>query len=131
MSKKSRRPPDLENRTFSAIITEFVEGYMDRDEPRLEVRQNYINVACIAWNIAELQRHEHEKAIRAYLDLYRVNNPGSLESTLTALENDIRALIDWKLKKFASLRGTVVEARLSEINGKSSLAVVSMPPTDA
>ncbi|HYN76595.1 MAG TPA: hypothetical protein VES73_02235 [Lamprocystis sp. (in: g-proteobacteria)] len=130
MSKNSSHHTDREDRTFSAIIAEFVEGYMDPEEPRLEVRQNYVNVACIAWNIAELARQEHEKAIRAYLDLYRANNPGSLDSILTALETDIHALIDWKLKKFAAFQGTVMEARLSVVNGKFSLAVVSMPIRD-
>lgn len=81
MSKKTTRPPDREDRKFSATIAEFIDGYMDHDEPRWEVRQNYINVACIAWNIAELALHEHEKAIHAYLDMYRTRNPGSMEST--------------------------------------------------
>lgn len=130
MSKKSSRPPRPEHRKFSAIVAEFVAGYTDPDEPRLEVRQNYVNVACIAWNIAELARHEHEKALRTYLDVYRANNPGSLESTLTALETDIRALIAWKLEKFASFHGTIMEAKLSEVDGQAALAVIAMPPTD-
>lgn len=130
MRKKSTRPPDGEDRKFSATIAKFIDGYMDHDEPRWEVRQNYVNVACIAWNIAELARHEHEKAIHAFLARYRTTNPGSMESTLSALENDIRALIDWKLEKFASAHGMVVEARLTEVNGKGSLAVVSMPSRD-
>ena len=53
----------------SEMLVEYAGSYID-SATTPEERQNLLNVACTAWNIAILPRHERKKAVAKYMKVY-------------------------------------------------------------
>ena len=77
-------------------------------------RQNYLNGACTAWNIAILDENHREGALRGAIDAYKRMNPGSDE--VQNFEHDLRILIQKKIKMFPGIKKAIIDAMIEPIS---------------
>ncbi len=107
----------------SKMVEEFAADYISMGETD-EERQNYLNSACTAWNIAVLPEHARESALRHVVEEYARENPG-IDDVDDYVRN-MRTLIREKLQKFPTANVVIVNAFLEQIDGKKfRLSVVS------
>lgn len=107
----------------SKMIEEFAADYISMGETN-EERQNYLNSACTAWNIAVLPEHARESALRHVVEEYEKANPG-IDDTDAYIQN-MRTLIQKKLRLFPAANVVIVNAFLEQIDGKKyRISVVS------
>src|SRR4030042_5637162 len=59
---------------MSELISEYASDYINMGEDT-EERQNYLNGACTAWNIANLSETRREGALRQVIESYKRTNP--------------------------------------------------------
>jgi hypothetical protein len=98
---------------MSELISEFASDYINMGEDT-EERQNYLNGACTAWNIANLDENLREGAIRKTIEGYKKMNPGS--DDVQDFEHDLRLLIQKKLEMFPDIKKVIVDAMIEPIN---------------
>jgi len=98
---------------MSELIREYASDYINMGEDT-EERQNYLNGACTAWNIAILDEDCREGALRGAIDGYRKMNPGS--DDVQDFEQDIRILIQKKLEMFPDIKKVIIDAMVEPIN---------------
>jgi hypothetical protein len=98
---------------MSELISEYASDYINMGEDT-EERQNYLNGACTAWNIANLDENLREGAIRKTIEGYKKMNSGS--DDVEDFEHDLRLLIQKKLEMFPNVQKIIVDARIEPIN---------------
>jgi hypothetical protein len=107
----------------SKMIEAFAADYISMGETN-EERQNYLNSACTAWNIAVLPEHARESALRHVVEEYERENTGI--DDVNAYIQNMRTLIQNKLRKFPGENVVIVNAFLEHIDDKKyRLSVVS------
>ncbi|MCK9420538.1 MAG: hypothetical protein M0R70_14295 [Nitrospirae bacterium] len=107
----------------SKMIEQFAADYISMGETN-EERQNYLNSACTAWNIAVLPEHARESALRHLAEEYERENPG-IDDTDAYLQN-MRTLIKEKVRMFPAANAVIVNAFLEQIDDKKvRISVVS------
>jgi hypothetical protein len=113
----------------SEMIEQFATNYISMGETD-EERQNYLNSACTAWNIAVLPEHARESAIRHVVEDYKRHNFGVDDAE--DYSRNLRTLIVEKLGMFPDAKMTIVQASLEHIGDKKyRLNVVSTDQRDS
>jgi hypothetical protein len=120
IKRKSKRS-ELRNLTIntspeikmSELIGEFASDYINMGETT-EERQNYLNGACTAWNIANLDEKLREEAFRHVIEDYKRTNPGT--DDVDNFEHDLRLLIQKKLEMFPDIKKIIVDAKIEPID---------------
>ena len=97
---------------MSELIGEFASDYINMGENTKE-RQNYLNGACTAWNIAVIPEGAREAAIRRAVEGYKRNNPGVADVDI--FEQNLRTLIRKKLDMFPNIKKLIVDAVIEPI----------------
>ena len=92
----------------------------------LEDRQQYLNTAVSAWNIACLDSADREKAVRKYRKSYRRMNPLSTHRDCANVEENLRVLISKKDKLYLNVRTQIAGATIEEKDGREYLAIASI-----
>jgi len=97
---------------MSELIAEYASDYINMGETT-EERQSFLNGACTAWNIANMPRHQREKALYQTAAEYKKMNPevDDVENYL----HDMGLLIKNKLKMFPDIKKTIVNAFIEPI----------------
>ena len=98
---------------MSELISEYASDYINMGEDT-EERQNYLNGACTAWNIAILAENHREGALRGAIDAYKRMNPGS--DDVQDFKDDLRLLIQKKLEMFPDIKKVIIDAMIEPIN---------------
>jgi hypothetical protein len=98
---------------MSELIEQYASDYINMGDST-EERQSYLNGACTAWNIANLDEKHREKAIRQVIENYKKMNPGT--SDAEDLEHDLRKLIQKKLGMFPDIKKIIVDAMIEPIS---------------
>jgi hypothetical protein len=98
---------------MSELISEYASDYINMGEDT-EERQNYLNGACTAWNIAILEENQREGALRRAIEGYKRINPGS--DDVENFEHDLRTLIQKKLRTFPDIRKVIIDAMIEPIS---------------
>lgn len=99
---------------MSELISEYASDYINMGEDT-EDRQNYLNGACTAWNIAILDEKHREGALRRAIDAYKKMNPGA--DDVENFEHDLRILIQKKLETFPDIKKVIIDAMIEPISG--------------
>jgi hypothetical protein len=97
---------------MSELISEYASDYINMGEDT-EDRQNYLNGACTAWNIAILDEKHREGALRGAIDAYKKMNPGA--DDVENFELDLRILIQKKLETFPDIKKVLIDAMIEPI----------------
>jgi hypothetical protein len=116
--KRWLKPKDLTINTspkikMSELISEYASDYINMGEDT-EERQNYLNGACTAWNIAILDEKHREGALRHVIESYKRINPGT--DDVENLEHDLRTLIQKKLEMFPEIKKVIIDAMIEPIS---------------
>jgi len=98
---------------MSELISEYASDYINMGE-NTEERQSYLNGACTAWNIANLDEKHREEAIRRVIAGYKRSNPGTDDAE--NVEHDLRKLIQKKLEIFPDIKKAIVDAMVEPIS---------------
>ncbi len=75
---------------MSELISEYAADYINMGD-NTEERQSYLNGACTAWNIANLDEKDREGAIRQTIEGYKRINPGT--DDVQDFEENLRKLV--------------------------------------
>ena len=98
---------------MSELISEYASDYFNMGE-NTEERQNYLNGACTAWNIAILDEKLREGALHGTIEGYKRMNPGTDDAE--DFEHDLRILIQKKLRMFPDIKKVIVDAMIEPIS---------------
>jgi hypothetical protein len=98
---------------MSELLSEYASEYINMGEDTAE-RQSYLNAACTAWNIANLDENRREAAIRRVMEDYERTNPGTDDAK--NFEHDLRILIQKKLEMFPEIKKTIIDAMIEPIS---------------
>lgn len=90
----------------------------------LEDRQNRLNAACSAWNMACNTPELRKKHLDQYVREYGAFNPKDIEY-LADVRRDMETLIGQKLKMFPHDLRQIVEARITREIGGERVDVVA------
>jgi hypothetical protein len=88
-------------------------------------KQELLNAAVSAWNIACLKSDKRQEAINKFMKEYKKLNPLFSRNDFKDEEENIKLLIKQKDKRYPEVKVQIVNAIFQEINGKSHIAVAS------
>jgi len=91
----------------------------------LEAKQQYLNSAVSAWNIACLDSAGREKALRQYRKSYHRLNPSQTHRDCTDVEENLRLLISKKDRLYPKVRIQIAGATIEERDGRDYVSVAS------
>jgi hypothetical protein len=97
--KKSNKPT---KRKMSEMILEMGAGFVGVGDTIGE-RQNRLNAACTAWNMACCSPEVRQRQLEQYREGYLRFNPATSPGDLDNIIKDIELLIERKLKMFPDL----------------------------
>lgn len=117
--KKSKR------KKISEMVLNFAGDYIALGDD-IEEKQQYLNSAVSAWNIACLDEKARKRSIKKYMAQYRKLNPTQSRRDFRDVEEDLRLLITQKEKLYPEVRIQIVDAHIKEINGKNHLTVATL-----
>ena len=109
----------------SEMVLGFAGDYIAMGESIAE-KQEYLNGAVSAWNIACLDKKDRDQAIKRYMAEYRKLNPSHSKQDFHDTEEDLRTLIKQKDKLHPTERIQIADTHIREIDGKDHVTVVSM-----
>jgi hypothetical protein len=113
MSQRNK-PKTSAKRKLSDMLMEMGVGFLGVGETIGE-RQNRLNAACTAWNMAcgspEVRQRQFEEYRKAYLKF----NPATAPTDLANILKDMELLIERKLKMFPDDHRQIVSARAIKI----------------
>jgi hypothetical protein len=119
------RPPDKSpKRKMSEMISEVAAGFVGVGDA-LGERQNRLNAACSAWNMAcgppEVRRRQLDQYAEGYLRF----NPATSPDDLAKIRKDMETLIERKLQLFPDDRRQIVGATVVKVGTAFRIEVVS------
>jgi len=92
----------------------------------IETKQQYLNSAVSAWNIACLSENKRQRAIKTYIIEYRKLNPAHTNQDSKEVEENIKLLIKEKDRLYPDKNIQIADAEIKEINGKNHITIMSM-----
>ena len=98
---------------MSEIIAEYASDYINMGN-NTEERQNFLNSACSAWNIAVLPEHLRSEALRRNIEEYKKINSGIGDED--DLKHDMEILIQEKIRMFPKLKKVILDATIEPVN---------------
>lgn len=107
---------------MSEIMWEFASDYILPGKD-LERKQNLLNSAASAWNIANLPSERREEALDKYLEHFKAMNPDI--DIVDDLREDMEKLIEEKVKNFSHITRQILNAKIYEEDDKFRINVVS------
>jgi hypothetical protein len=110
---------------ISEMVLDFAGDYIAMGED-IEEKQQYLNSAVSAWNIACLDKKARKRSIKKYMAEYRKLNPTQSKRDFRDVEEDLILLIKQKEKLYPEERVQIVDAHIQEINGKNHVTVASL-----
>ena len=110
---------------ISEMVLDFAGEFIEMGE-NVEEKQQYLNSAVSAWNIACLDEKAQKRAIKKYMHEYRKLNPTQSKRDFRDVEKNLILLIKNKMKLYPEERVQIVDARIQEINGKNHVTVASL-----
>ena len=119
--KKSNKPT---KRKMSEMISEMAAGFLGVGDTIGE-RQNRLNAACSAWNMACCSPEVRERQLEQYKEGYLRFNPATSPGDLANILKDMELLIERKLKMFPDDKRQIVGARVVMVGKDYRIEVAS------
>ncbi len=119
--KKSNKPT---KRKMSEMISEMAAGFLWVGDTVGE-RQNRLNAACTAWNMACGSPEVRERQLEQYKEGYLRFNPATSPGDLANILKDMALLIERKLKMFPDDKRQVVSAKVVMVGKNYRIEVAS------
>jgi hypothetical protein len=119
--KKSNKPT---KRKMSEMISEMATGFLGVGDTIGE-RQNRLNAACSAWNMACGSPEVRQRQLEQYKEGYLRFNPATSPGDLANILKDMELLIERKLKMFPDDKRQIVSARVVKVGNVYRIEVAS------
>jgi len=120
--KKSNKPT---KRKMSEMISEMAAGFLGVGDTIGE-RQNRLNAACSAWNMACGSPEVRQRQLEQYKEGYLRFNPATSPGDLANILKDMELLIERKLKMFPDDKRQIVSARVVKVGNVYRIEVASV-----
>ena len=111
-------------RKISEMISEMAAGFLGVGDTIGE-RQNRLNAACTAWNMACGSPEVRQRQLDQYGEGYLRFNPATSPDDLAKILKDMESLIERKLKLFPDDHRQIVSARVVMAGNEYRIEVVS------
>ena len=111
-------------RKMSEMISEMAAGFLAVGDTIGE-RQNRLNAACSAWNMACGSPEVRRRQLEQYKEGYLRFNPATSPSDLANILKDMELLIERKLKMFPDDKRQIVSARVVMVGKDYRIEVAS------
>ena len=112
-----------QKRRISEMIWEFAGDFIRMAETP-EQRQNHLNAACSAWNMAS-NPPVRGKVVDQYMREYERLNAHADRASLADVRSDLEKLIRRKLEMFPGDLRQIVDAQLVRVGDKDRIEAVS------
>ena len=119
--KKSNKPT---KRKMSEMISEMAAGFLGVGDTIGE-RQNRLNAACSAWNMACGSPEVRQRQLEQYKEGYLRFNPATSPGDLANILKDMELLIERKLKMFPDDKRQIVSARVVMVGNDYRIEIAS------
>lgn len=126
--KKSRqrsRPKRQRQRKMSEMILEIASDFIHGASSTQE-KQNRLEAACSAWNIACSPPAAREKMLDQYVEGYELYNPSINAEGLGEVRAVMEKLVERKLSLFPAVKKQTAGGQVTVEGGKSKIVVLSM-----
>lgn len=127
MAKKKNKETNSAHspkRKMSEMLSEMAAGFLWVGDTIGE-RQNRLNAACTAWNIASGPPENRRRLLDQYKEGYRRSNPAISPTELANVAGVLEAMVEKKLKRFRHDRRQIVDARVVMAGSTYRIEVVS------
>jgi hypothetical protein len=121
---RQKKPKTSAKRKISEMISEMAVGFLGVGDTIGE-RENRLNAACSAWNMACATPEVRERQLAQYADQYLQYNPGTSPSDLADIIKDMELLIERKLELFPDDHRQIVNARVLKVGSEYRIEVAS------
>ena len=111
-------------RKMSEMISEMAKGFLGVGDTIGE-RQNRLNAACNAWNLACASPEVRQRQFEQYREGYLRFNPATSPIDLAKILKDMESLIERKLKLFPDDHRQIVSSRVVMAGNEYRIEVVS------
>ena len=111
-------------RKMSEMISEMAAGFLGVGAT-IEERQNRLNAACTAWNMACGSPEVRQRQLDQYAESYLRFNPATSPYDLAKIRKDMETLIQRKLQMFPDDRRQIVGAKVVKVGPEFRIEVVS------
>ena len=111
-------------RKMSEMISKVAAGFLGVGDTIGE-RQNRLNAACSAWNMACGSPEVRQRQLEEYREGYLRFNPATSPGDLANILKDMEVLIERKLKMFPNDHRQIVSARVLKIENAYRIEVAS------
>ena len=109
---------------ISQMIIDFASDFIDLGKT-IEKKQNHLNVACTAWNIALLPTYQRQAALNDFLTQYKALNPH--ESDVGHVKHDMELLIQQKMELFPHVKTPITQATIQDSGDTYSIVAAALP----
>ncbi len=117
-------PAPSPKRKMSEMILELGAGFVGVGET-LEERQNRLNAACSAWNMAFGSPEVRQRQLDKYIQGYRQFNPATSPDDLAKIRQDMETLIQRTLQMFPDDRRQIVGAKVVRVGTEFRIEIAS------
>jgi hypothetical protein len=111
-------------RKMSEMISEMGAGFVGVGNTIGE-RQNRLNAACTAWNMACVSPEVRQRQLDQYRESYLRSNPATSAADLSNILKDMELLIERKLKMFPDDHRQIVNARVIRVGKVYRIEIAS------
>ena len=121
---RRKKPNKSTKRKMSEMISEMAAGFLGVGDTIGE-RQNRLNAACSAWNMACGSPEVRQRQLEQYKEGYLRFNPATSPGDLANILKDMELLIERKLKMFPDDKRQIVSARVVKVGNVYRIEVAS------
>jgi len=114
----------LPKRNMSDMISEMAAGFISLGDSA-EEKQNRLNAACSAWNMACGSPEIRWRQLEQYVKSFRHFNPAHSPSNLANIRKEMELLIERKLQMFPEDRRQIISARVVMVGKDYRIEVAS------
>lgn len=107
------------------MLMDIAQDYVSLGED-IEEKQQLLNGAASAWNIACLDKDKRERAMKKFMRGYKKMNPTHTRQDCRDVEEEMEFLIKEKDRLYPEVKSQITHVEIQEIGGKHHVTVVSM-----
>jgi hypothetical protein len=111
-------------RKMSEMILEMGAGFVGVGDT-LGERQNRLNAACSAWNMACGPPEVRQRQLDQYAEGYLRFNPATSPDDLAKIRKDMETLIERKVQMFPDDRRRIVGAKVVKVGTEFRIEIIS------
>jgi len=122
--KRPKKSKTSTKRKMSEMISEMARGFLGVGDTIGE-RQNRLNAACTAWNMACGSPEVRQRQFEQYTEGFLRFNPATSPSDLANIRKDMELLIERKLQMFPEDQRQIVGGRVVMVGTEYRIEVAS------